>query len=90
VAPCEIGWADIGAWDEIWRIAPHDGAGNALQGQAFALDAHNNLVRSDGPKVCIAGVRDLIVVATADAVIVVPRERAQDVKILRELALKQD
>lgn len=88
VAPCEIGWADVGAWDEIWRISPRDAHGNALQGQAVALDASGNLLRGDGVKVCVAGVSDLVVIATPEAVIIVPRERAQDVKLLRELAEK--
>lgn len=88
VVPCDIGWADIGAWDEIWRISPRDAGGNAVQGPIAALDASNNLLRADGVKICVAGVSDLIVVATGDAVIVLPRERAQDVKLLRELAEK--
>lgn len=86
VAPCAIGWADIGAWDEIWRLAGKDASGNALQGAAFALDGNNNLVRADdGLKVCVAGVSDLIIVATREGVIVLPRARAQDVKELRAL-----
>jgi mannose-1-phosphate guanylyltransferase/mannose-6-phosphate isomerase len=87
VAPCAIGWADVGSWSEIWRLAEKDAAGNALQGGAAVLDGANNLVRGDGVKVCVAGVRDLIVIATADGVIVLPRARAQDVKALRDLAL---
>jgi mannose-1-phosphate guanylyltransferase/mannose-6-phosphate isomerase len=75
VVPCDIGWADVGAW-----------AGNAVQGAVVALDAHNNLLRSDGPKLCVAGVNDLIIVATQDAIIIAPRDRAQDVKLLREMA----
>jgi len=86
VVPCDIGWADVGAWDEIWRISPHDAAGNAIQGDVVALDAHDNLLRSEGPKLCVAGVHDLIVVATNDAIIIVPKDRAQDVKLLRESA----
>lgn len=88
VAPCEIGWADVGAWDEIWRISPRDAHGNALQGQAIALDAANNLLRGDGVKVCVAGVSNLVVIATPEAIIIVPRDRAQDVKLLRDLAEK--
>lgn len=88
VAPCEIGWADVGAWDEIWRLAHKDDAGNATHGAVVALDAANNLLRGDGVKVCVAGVSDLIVVATPEAVIIVPKDRAQDVKTLRDLALK--
>jgi mannose-1-phosphate guanylyltransferase/mannose-6-phosphate isomerase len=88
VVPCDIGWADIGSWDEIWRLSPHDASGNAKHGPVAALDASNNLLRAEGVKLCVAGVSDLIVVATPEAVIVLPRDRAQDVKALRELAEK--
>jgi mannose-1-phosphate guanylyltransferase/mannose-6-phosphate isomerase len=88
VAPCDVGWADVGSWDEIWRLSRHDEAGNVIYGSAAAIDALNTLVRGEGVKVLVAGVSDLVVVATPEAVIVVPRERAQDVKALRELAEK--
>ncbi|MBX3511596.1 MAG: mannose-1-phosphate guanylyltransferase/mannose-6-phosphate isomerase [Hyphomonadaceae bacterium] len=88
VAPCAIGWADVGSWSEIWRLSERDEAGNAAYGSVTALDAQNNLLRGDGVKVCVAGVSDLIVVATPEAVIIVPRERAQDVKTLAERARK--
>ncbi len=87
VAACDIGWADLGAWDEIWRIAAKDAAGNACEGAVVVLDSANNLLRGDGVRVCVAGVNDLIVIATPEAVIVAPRMRAQEVKRLRELAL---
>jgi mannose-1-phosphate guanylyltransferase / mannose-6-phosphate isomerase len=90
VVPCDIGWADIGAWDEIWRLSPKDGNGNVVQGAAITLDAANSLIRTEGVKVYAAGVSDLVVVATPDAVLIIPRERAQDVKLLRELAAKLD
>lgn len=85
VAPCSIGWIDIGTWDEIWRISAKDEAENALDG-GFAQDASGNLLRGEGVKVFAAGVQNLIVIATHDAAIVVTRDRAQDVKNLWELA----
>ncbi len=89
VAPCAIGWADIGAWDEIWRLAEKDGEGNAAQGAVIARDSANNLLRADGGvKLCVIGVSDLIVVATPDAVIVLPRARAQEVRDLKAAAEK--
>jgi mannose-1-phosphate guanylyltransferase/mannose-6-phosphate isomerase len=87
VAPCKIGWADVGAWDEIWRNSAKDESGNARHGEVVAVDAANNLLRADGVKLCVSGVSDLVVIATPEAVIVLPRERAQDVKALREQAL---
>jgi mannose-1-phosphate guanylyltransferase/mannose-6-phosphate isomerase len=87
VVPCDIGWADVGSWDEIWRLLAKDAAGNAIHGPVAVLDGANNLLRSDGVKICVAGVSNLIVVATPDAIIIVPRDRAQDVKLLRDLVL---
>jgi mannose-1-phosphate guanylyltransferase/mannose-6-phosphate isomerase len=88
VAPCEIGWADIGSWSEYWRLADKDASGNAHagSGSTLVLDGANNLVLADGVHVSIAGVNDLIVVATRDAVIVLPKDRAQDVKALIPVA----
>ena len=87
VAPCAIGWADIGSWSEIWRLAEKDGAGNVLQ-NAAVLNGADNIARGEGVKVLLAGVSDLIVIATPEGVIVTPRARAQDVKALKELAAK--
>lgn len=88
VAPCSIGWADVGAWDEVWRGAAHDEAGNALMGPVAAMDVKNSLLRAEHVKLCAIGVEDLVIIATPEAVIVAPRERAQDVKALRDLADK--
>ena len=88
VVPCDIGWADVGSWDEIWRLSPRDTRGNAVHGNIATVDSANNLLRSEGLKLCVAGVHDLIVVATPNAVLILPRGRAQDVKELRDLAEK--
>lgn len=86
VAICDIGWADIGAWDEIWRVSPRDERGNAMHGAVVAHDARNNLLRAEGVTLCVDGVSNLIVIATPTSVIVLPRERAQNVKALKEAA----
>jgi len=86
VAPCDIGWADIGSWDEVWRLAARDANGNAHQGPTAMLDGANNLLLSAGPTICAAGIEDLIIVATKDAVVVLPRARAQEVKAMLEAA----
>lgn len=91
VAPCDIGWADLGAWDEIWRLAPKDGAGNAVSGRVALHEAKNSLIRAEGGvTVCAAGVEGLVIVATPEAVLILPRARAQDVRTLKELAEKLD
>jgi mannose-1-phosphate guanylyltransferase/mannose-6-phosphate isomerase len=88
VAPSDFGWADLGSWDEIYRLSQHDSAGNAVHGRVAVLDGENNLLRADGVKLCVAGVSDLIVVATGDAVLILPRGRAQDVRALKDAAEK--
>jgi mannose-1-phosphate guanylyltransferase/mannose-6-phosphate isomerase len=86
VAPCDIGWADVGSWNELWRLSARDENGNAIAGETLTLDATNNIVHSDGARVVLAGVHDLVVIASGDTILIVPRERAQDVKTLCELA----
>jgi mannose-1-phosphate guanylyltransferase/mannose-6-phosphate isomerase len=86
VVPCEIGWADVGSWDEMWRLSEQDEKGNVSHGQSIVIDGSNNLLRSEGVAIYAVGVHDLIVVATPDAVIILPRQRAQEVKTLREKA----
>jgi mannose-1-phosphate guanylyltransferase len=86
VVPGDFGWNDVGSWASAWELAPKDDAGNALPPGAVAVAARNNLVRDlrknqSGKRVyALMGVDDLVVVETDDAVLVIPRERAQDVR----------
>jgi hypothetical protein len=89
VAPCDIGWADLGAWDEVWRLAEKDADDNVARGPVALKDARGCLVIGDGVKVAVSGVEDLIIVATADGVVVLPKARAQDVKALLAMLEKR-
>lgn len=80
VAPVEMGWSDVGSWDSLHALGDPDSAGNVLAGDVLALDSQGCLVRSDGPAIVTIGVRDLIVIATEDGVLVVPRGESQRVK----------
>ena len=83
VVPVEMAWSDVGSWNALWDISPHDESGNALVGDIIAIDTSNCLVRVDnGPAVAVIGGQDLIVISTRDAVLVAPRSRAQDVKLV--------
>lgn len=82
VVPCDIGWSDIGSWDAFARLTPPDPQGNVLMGSVVALDVNNSFVRSEGRLVGVVGVDDLVVVDTADALLVAARHRVQDVKQL--------
>jgi mannose-1-phosphate guanylyltransferase/mannose-6-phosphate isomerase len=71
--PCDPGWSDLGSWQALWEQLPQDASGNAVRGQAFLDASENCLVHSEGRLVACAGVRDLAVVETADAVLVTDR-----------------
>ncbi len=75
-------WSDIGNWAAIAEIAAADGAGNVTRGPTVALDAHDCLIQADDILTAVIGVEDLMVVTTRDAVLVLPRERAEAVKEL--------
>lgn len=84
VVPASIGWSDIGSWAALWDAAEKDAAGNATTGPVELLDAEGCYVRSEGILTAAVGLRDTVVVTTEDAVLVMPRARAQDVKALVE------
>lgn len=78
----DFGWSDIGAWDAVREIKTGDADGNVAEGAVQLLDSHNSYVRSEGPLVTGIGLDNLSVIATEDAVLVMPSDRSQDVKHL--------
>ncbi|MDR3425436.1 MAG: mannose-1-phosphate guanylyltransferase/mannose-6-phosphate isomerase [Alphaproteobacteria bacterium] len=82
VIPCAMGWSDVGSWQALWQSGEKDAAGNLSLGPVLALDTANSYIRSEGPAIAVLGMRDVAVVASKDAVLVVPRARAQEVKTL--------
>jgi mannose-1-phosphate guanylyltransferase / mannose-6-phosphate isomerase len=76
VAPVDVGWTDIGSWSEV---ASADKSDNVI-----CVNAADNIIRSDGPLIAAAGVEDLIIVATGDAVLVARRDNAQEVRAIVE------
>jgi mannose-1-phosphate guanylyltransferase/mannose-6-phosphate isomerase len=75
-------WSDIGSWDALFDITSRDAAGNVLQGSVMTMDAKGCVVHSNDRLTAVVGVNDLVVVSTTDAVMVIPRDRAQDVREL--------
>lgn len=81
VVPAEFGWSDVGSFASAWELTERDVEGNSAPERAVLIDAEGCLVRAPKDKlVALVGVRDLVVIDTEDALLVVPRERAQDVK----------
>ncbi|WP_338664296.1 mannose-1-phosphate guanylyltransferase/mannose-6-phosphate isomerase [Pararoseomonas sp. SCSIO 73927] len=82
VVPADIGWSDVGSWDALWQASPKDAAGNATHGPVELLDSKGCYVRSEGILTTVVGLTDVVLVTTEDAVLALPRDRAQDVKKL--------
>jgi mannose-1-phosphate guanylyltransferase/mannose-6-phosphate isomerase len=88
--PLAAGWNDLGAWEAVWQVAEKDSAGNASSGDAIISDSRNTLVHATSRLVGVVGLQDVVVVETADAVLVTSRERSQDVKnIVNHLGREQ-
>ncbi|TXK65087.1 mannose-1-phosphate guanylyltransferase/mannose-6-phosphate isomerase [Alkalisalibacterium limincola] len=86
VQPIDAGWNDVGSWSALWSIADQDGNGNAHHGDVIARGCRNTLAWADGRLVTLLGLQDVVVVDTADAVLVAHRDRVQDVRgIVAEL-----
>lgn len=76
----DIGWSDIGSWSSLLDISIKDAQGNALRGDVYAAETDNCYIRSESRLVAAIGVKDLIIVETADAILVTHKDAAQDVK----------
>jgi mannose-1-phosphate guanylyltransferase len=90
VIPAEVGWSDIGSWAAVYELLAKKARENVLAGAGHALDAEGNFLWVPSKFVAAIGVRDLVVVETPDALLICPRERAQDVaKIVKSLEEKK-
>lgn len=89
VVPAKFGWTDVGSWSALWDLAEQDQEGNVAIGDAWLENTRGAYVRSEGPLVATVGVKDLIVIATPDAVLVADKAADQDVKRIVE-RLKAD
>jgi mannose-1-phosphate guanylyltransferase/mannose-6-phosphate isomerase len=85
VMPVDFDWSDIGSWDAVWQVLDRDGEGNAVAGATVVMDSRNSLVRSEQSMLTtVIGLDNVIVVSTADAVLVASREKSETVKVLVE------
>lgn len=78
--PCDIGWSDIGSWNAVSELTPADADGNRFEGEVLAHGSRNNYVNSEDRLTALVGVEDLLVIDTADAVMIAHKDHAQDVK----------
>ncbi len=90
VVPLSAGWSDVGSWASLLDVSDRDANGNALMGDVVAVDCADSYVRAESRLVAVAGLDGCIVVETKDAVLVVPKARAQDVKKIVEELERRD
>ncbi|NIC41055.1 mannose-1-phosphate guanylyltransferase/mannose-6-phosphate isomerase [Aquabacterium sp. A08] len=76
----DAGWSDVGSWSALWDVSPQDANGNAVRGDALLQNARGTFVLAESRLVAAVGVQDLVVVETKDAVLVVHKDRVQEVK----------
>jgi mannose-1-phosphate guanylyltransferase len=90
VVPGDFGWNDVGSWSALSALRPADAHGNSVAGASVTVDARGNIIYAGDKRVVAAvGVHDLVIVATEDAVLVLPKERAQDVReVVKQLEAK--
>ena len=80
VVACSIGWSDIGSWNALGDLIAPDGDGNSIEGEAYLHDVTNTYIQSTDRLVAAVGVDNLIIIDTADALLVASKDRSQDVK----------
>ena len=87
MVPLDAGWNDLGAWDAVWQVSVQDGDGNVTHGDTLMADTTNTFIHASSLLVGTVGVNNLIVVETADAILVADKSQSQHVKkIVSELA----
>lgn len=82
--PVDMGWSDVGSWDSLHAVSDKDAEGNAVHGQALALGANNCFVHTDGPRVTLVDLDDLIVVVSQGEVMILRRGESQKVRKVTE------
>ncbi|MBL8253179.1 MAG: mannose-1-phosphate guanylyltransferase/mannose-6-phosphate isomerase [Candidatus Competibacter sp.] len=80
ILPLEVGWNDVGSWSALWEVGERDGDGNIARGDVIEVDTRDSYVDATSRLVATVGVEHLVVVETADAVLVATKDRVQDVK----------
>lgn len=84
------GWNDLGAWDAVWQVGKKDIHGNVVSGDALIINTRNSLVHSNNRLVSVVGIENLVIIETADAVLVADRKNSQDIKsITNQLGASQ-
>ena len=88
--PLDCGWSDLGSWEALWELLEKDSDRNVQHGSTLSIDSQDCLLYADSGAVAVVGVEGLVVVKTDDAVLVIPKERSQEVRrVIDELRRRE-
>ena len=90
VVALDAGWSDVGSWASLWDVSTQDEHGNVSRGDVCIIDSHDNLIFAEHRLVATLGCADMVVVETADAVLVADKRRTQDVKQVVDWLARQN
>jgi mannose-1-phosphate guanylyltransferase/mannose-6-phosphate isomerase len=80
--PCDLSWSDVGSWESVWDIYEKDANGNAIEGRVACHDTRDCLIISKNRLVAVAGVENIVVIETNDAILIAPRDNTEAAKAL--------
>lgn len=80
VTPVNPGWSDVGSWDSLFEISLSDDDSNVISGDVVAVESQNNLIHSDRLEVTTFGVENLIIIATGNQIMILPKGQSQNVR----------
>jgi len=82
IIPLDVGWSDVGSWSALWEIGKKNNEGNVVQGDVVIQDCKNNFVHSSSRLVTMVGMEETVLIETKDAILVIAKNRVQDIKCL--------
>jgi mannose-1-phosphate guanylyltransferase / mannose-6-phosphate isomerase len=89
VVPVEMGWSDVGSWDSLYDVGAKSKHNNVELGDVICVNSEGSYIRSEGPLVATVGIRDLVIVATRDAVVISQKDQTQDIKDVVQILEQQ-
>ena len=84
VVPLNAKWNDVGAWNSVWDVSQKDENGNSIRGDVIAQDTHDSLIHAESRLVSTLGLKNIVVIETADAVLVADQSKVQEIKKIVE------
>ncbi|GJL85993.1 MAG: hypothetical protein DHS20C02_17680 [Micavibrio sp.] len=90
VVPCDPEWSDIGSWQSLWELLPKDENGNVIEGQAVCADVQNSLIKTKGRLIAVAGLENIVVIDTGDALLIADKNNGAAIKEVVTNLKKQD